>query len=77
MLSAGKGTWHVGRVAEAEELLASLPLSPGALAGALEAVVRHVAATGADDYTVQCAEGVVFSALAAHVSQVSAEVSTG
>lgn len=39
--------------------------------------MRHVAATGADDYTVQCAEGVVFSALAPHVSQVSAEVSTG
>lgn len=70
MPTAGKGKWHVGRVPAAEDLLVSLPLSPSALAGALEAVVRHVEAAGADAYTVQCAEGVLFSALAPRVSQV-------
>lgn len=66
----GKGKWTVARVPAAEDLLLARPLSPSALAGVLEAVAAHVEAAGADTYTVQCAEGILFSALAPYVSQV-------
>ena len=45
-------------------------LTPEALVGALEALAQHVTAAGADRYTVQCAEGLLFSALAPHVDRV-------
>lgn len=66
----GKGKWTVARVPAAEDLLLARPLSPSALAGVLEAVAAHVEAAGADTYTVQCSEGILFSALAPHVSRV-------
>ena len=68
---AGKGTWSVGRVPEAEAALTTAgTLTPHALLAALEALIKHVTGAGADAYTVQCAEGLLFSALAPHVDQV-------
>ena len=45
-------------------------LTPHALLAALEALIAHVKGAGADEYMVQCAEGLLFSALAPHVDQV-------
>ncbi len=56
---------------EAEAVLTTAgALTPKALVDALEALTRHVTAAGADKYTVQCAEGLLFSALAPHVDRV-------
>ncbi len=56
---------------EAEAVLTTAgAVTPEALVGALEALTQHVTAAGADRYTVQCAEGLLFSALAPHVDRV-------
>ena len=71
MASAGKGTWTVNRVPDAEAVLTTAgALTPHAPLSALEALIKHVTAAGAAAYTVQCAEGLLFSALAPHVDQV-------